>query len=68
MRKILALALVASFAALVACNKTEEAKPAVDSTVAAPKADSVKADTAKKDTAKADTAKKDTAKKAEAKK
>ena len=55
MRKILALALVAAFGALVACNKSDEAKPAVDSTVAAP------ADTAKKDTAKADTTKKDSA-------
>ena len=60
MRKILALALVASFAALVACNKTEEAKPAVDTAAVV--------DTAKKDTVKADTAKADTAKKAEAKK
>jgi hypothetical protein len=56
MRKLLALALATSFVALVACNKTEETKPAVDSTTAAPKAD-----TAKKDTAKADTTKKDTA-------
>ena len=65
MRKLLALALATSFVALVACNKAEEnKKPAVDSTVAAPAAD-----TAKKDTAvKADTAKKDTAKKADAKK
>jgi hypothetical protein len=60
MRKLLALALATSFVALVACNKAEEAKPAVDS-AAAPKADTAKADTAKKDTAKADTAKKDTA-------
>jgi hypothetical protein len=61
MRKILALALVASFAALVACNKTEEAKPTVDTTV-------VKLDTAKKDTVKADTAKKDSVKADSAKK
>ncbi|MEN9352720.1 MAG: hypothetical protein RL318_45 [Fibrobacterota bacterium] len=55
MRKLLALALVATFSALVACNKAEETKPAVDSTVAV--------DTAKKDTAApaADTTKKDTA-------
>jgi nitrous oxide reductase accessory protein NosL len=54
MRKILALALVAAFGALVACNKSEEAKPAVDSTVAP-------ADTAKKDSVKADSTKKDSA-------
>ncbi len=54
MRKLLALALATSFAALVACNKTEETKPAVDSTVAAPIADTAK-DTAKADTAKTDT-------------
>jgi hypothetical protein len=62
MRKILALAFVAAFGALVACNKSEEAKPAVDSTLTA---DTTKVDTAvKADTAKADTAvKADSAKK-----
>ena len=64
MRKLLALALATSFVALVACNKAEETKPAVDSTVAAPAADTAKKDT----TVKADTAKADTAKKADAKK
>jgi len=65
MRKILALALVAAFGALVACNKSEEAKPATDSTLTsdtAAKVDTaVKADTTKKDSAaapKADSAKK----------
>ncbi len=59
MRKLLALALATSFVALVACNKAEETKPAVDSTVAAPAADTVKADTAKADTTvKADSTKK----------
>ena len=65
MRKILALALVAAFGALVACNKSEEAKPATDSTLTsdtAAKTDTAaKADTTKKDSAaapKADSAKK----------
>jgi hypothetical protein len=59
MRKLLALVLATSFVALVACNKAEETKPAVDSTVAAPAADTVKADTTAKDTAvKADSTKK----------
>ncbi len=60
MRKLLALALATSFVALVACNKAEETKPAVDSTTA-PAADTAKKDSAKADTAKADTTKKDTA-------
>jgi hypothetical protein len=42
--------------ALVACNKTDQAKPAIDSTVVLPKAD-----TAKKDSVKADTTRKDPA-------
>jgi hypothetical protein len=70
MRKLLALALVASFSALVACNKAEETKPAVDSTVAAPAMDSTKKDSLAApavDTTKKDTVKADTAKKAEAK-
>ena len=59
MRKLLALVLATSFVALVACNKAEDTKPAVDSTVAAPAADTVKADTAKADTTvKADSTKK----------
>ncbi len=64
MRKILALAIVAAFGTLVACNKSaDQAAPAADSTIAAP-ADSAAApaaDTTKADSTKADSAKTDSA-------